>query len=174
MIQPYWRRIAGFHMEDSGQLGVVWLAHDLTASVIHCYDAALFNTEVMAVVTEGIAARGRRIPIAWRKKDKAMANKLLSAKLPVLPDPSEDSQAMAEVVSREIWQRLLTSQFKVEVSVGAWLKEYKKFYRDGEQIPQEGFPLMAATRHAIQMLPFARSESDVHRNQPNAPKVAIV
>lgn len=58
MIDPSWRRIAGFHAQDDGHIGVVWLAIDLYSDVAHLYDAAVFKREVMAVVAEGISARG--------------------------------------------------------------------------------------------------------------------
>jgi len=174
MIDSTWKRIAGVHTEEDGTVGVVWLAHDTMSSVVHCYDAALFKREVFAVIAEGIGARGRHYPLAWRKKDEAFCKKLQDAGINVLPEPCSDAQSVAEVISREIWQKLRTSQFRVERRVGEWLAEYRKFYRDGEAVPKEGFPLMAATRHAIEMLPYAKPERMPGSNRPNAPKLAIV
>jgi len=174
MIDPTWKRIAGFHLEDDGTLGAVWLAHDDISSIVHLYDAALFTREVPAVICTGIAARGRHLPMAWRKKDEAMSEKLDEAGVYMLPDPSADDPAMAEVISRDIWQRLRTGQFRVEKRVGEWLEEYRKFYRDGQAIPKAGFPLMAATRHAIEMLPYATAEYSGRKSMSNHPTMSIV
>lgn len=174
MIEPTWKRIAGFHLEEDGTLGAIWLAHDDVASVVHLYDAALFKREVPAVICEGIAARGRHFPMAWRKKDSAMAEKLDEAGVYTMPDPCADDPAMAEVISRDIWQRLRTGQFRVERRVGEWLDEYRKFYREGQAIPKAGFPLMAATRHAIEMLPYAQAEFGARQSSTNHPEMSIV
>ena len=174
MISASWRRIGAFHLEPDGTLGAVWLAHDTATSVVHCYDAALFSREVEAVIMTGLAARGRHYPMAWRKKDKAMADKLEEAGINILPDPSQDDPAMAEVISREIWQRLRTSQFRVDRSVGEWLEEYRTYFRDESKVPDKGFPLMAATRHAIEMLPYAEAEHNAVKTMKNHPELAIV
>ena len=174
MIDPTWKRIAGMHVEDDGTVGVVWLAHDWMSSVVHCYDAAIFRLEVKAVIAEGIGARGRHYPLAWRKKDEAFAKDLETSGITIIPEHCADNQAMAEVISREIWQKLRTSQFRVEKRVGDWLSEYRRFDRSDSKVPTSGYPLMAATRHAIEMLPYAKPERDPQRNKQNFPKLAIV
>lgn len=155
-------------------MGAVWLAHDHTANVVYCYDAAIFRPEVPAVITEAMAARGRFIPLAWRKKDKELADRFLEDGLNVLPEPSTDDQGIIEVISREIWQKMRTSQFRVDERVGEWLKEYKMFFKDGFNVPDKGFPLMSATRHAIDSLSWAEAEQSPHRNMVNYPKISIV
>ena len=174
MIDPLWRRMAGLHVDEDGTVGVVWLAHDRDADTVHVYDAAVFNLEVRAVIAEGIGARGRHYPLAWRKKDRAFADDLLDAGINVIPEPCEDSPAMAEVVSREIWQKLRTGQFRVERRVGDWLKEYQRYDRNESHVPTAGFPLMSATRHAIEMLPYAKAELIPGSKKPNYPKLALV
>ena len=172
MLEAWWKRIGGIHVEDDGTIGVVWVAHDQDAGVVHLYDAAIFRTEVKAVIAEGIAARGRHYPIAWRKKDQAFADDLMEDGINIIPEACADNQAMAEVMSREIWQKLRTGQFRVERRVGDWLKEYRRFDRSESKVPTAGFPLMAATRHAIEMLPYARAEQALKSSQPNYPKQA--
>lgn len=159
MIEPTWRRVAGVHLEDDGVVGAVWIAWDTITSVVHLYDAALFKTEVPVVIEDGISARGRYYPVAWAEKDKAFADALLDAGINMLPDGCKDDQAMAELQSRAIWQMLRGSRFRVDKRVGQWLREYKDFFRDEAQIPLKGFPLMAATRHAVEMLDYAVAES---------------
>ena len=174
MIHPTWKRISGLHVEDDGTVGAVWLAHDTTTSTVHCYDAAVFRTEVQAVIMEAIASRGRHFPMAWRKQDKPFADDLLKAGVNILPDHCDDNQAVAEVISREVWQRLRTGQFRVERRVGDWLSEYEAFDRDDSKIPLAGYPLMAATRHALEMLSYAKREREPGAKRRNFRKVAIV
>lgn len=173
MLDPTWRRVSGFHLEETGELGVVWLAHDTVTSIVHCYDAAIFRREVPVVIGEGIAGRGRWIPMAWRKQDQEFADKLLDAGINILPDPCADNQAMAEVLSREVWQRLRSSQFRVDSRVAEWKAEFQNFYRDKSNVPISGFPLMAATRHAVEMLAYARAERMPGSKKPNYPRVPI-
>lgn len=161
-------------MEQDGTVGVVWLALDPQTSVVHCYDVALFTREVEAVISTGIAARGRHYPMAWTNKDRGLADTLEEAGVNILPEPSPNDPAMAEIISRGIWQRLRASQFRVDRSVGEWLEEYKKYFRDENKVPEKGFPLMAATRHAIKMLDWAEAEYSPGRAKINYPKVAIV
>ncbi|GAG27389.1 unnamed protein product, partial [marine sediment metagenome] len=171
---PEWRRIGAFHLEDDGTVGAVWLAHDMQSSVVHCYDAAKFSREVAAVIAQGIGARGRHYPFAWRKQDKAFAEKLEEAGINILPDPSHDDPKMAEVISREIWQRLRSSQLRVDKRVGDWLEEYRQYFRDESNVPTKGFPLMSATRHAIEMLDYAEAERSYSQTKNFNPRISVV
>jgi hypothetical protein len=107
------RRIAGIHAQDDGIVAAVWLALDKETDVIEVYDACAFKREPLAVMAEGLVARGRWIPIAWHKDAKEFADKLLDRGCNMLPDPSEESDAMAEVHSREILERMQTGRFLV-------------------------------------------------------------
>ena len=174
MIDPTWRRIAGLHVQNNGEIGVVWLALDTVADVVHLYDCAIFRVEVMAVIKEGIAARGRWIRIAWHKEAKEFADDLRSSGFKMLIDPCADSQSAAEVMSREIWQRMRSSRFRVDQRVGEWLAESRSFYRDKTKIPLDGHPLMSATRHAIEMMRFAKSQSLRGASRKNYPNLQVV
>lgn len=179
-IEDHWSRIAGFHVQDDGDIGVVWIAHDTTANVTHLYESAILRSEPLAVIAECIANRGRWIPVAWHTKAKEFVEKLQNSDgegyrgINFLPEPCSDSQAIAEVISREIWQRMSGSQFRVDKRVGEWLEEYRGFYRDGSEIPMDGYPLMAATRHAIEMLHYAKQNALKESSKLNYPKVAIL
>lgn len=174
MIDPTWKRIAGLHVESEGNIGVVWIANDPLSDVAHLYDCAIFRREVLAVIGEGIGARGKWIPVSWNKKASDFSEKLLDRGCNMLPEPCTDSEAMIEVVSREIWQRMRTSRFRVDKTAAEWLDEYRTFYRDDSQVPTEGYPLMAATRHAIEMMPYARAQRIGGKKQLNHPNVVVL
>lgn len=169
-----WWRICGLHVEEDGTVGVVWLGHDRTTSVIHCYDCALLKSEPLAMISSCIGSRGRKIPLAWRKQDEPFAKKLELDGIDVLPDPCHDNQSWAEVITREIWQKLRTSQFVLEENFGELRNEYELFNWNDSQVPMQGFPLMAATRHAIEKLDWARGGSFGKSRTPCAPDLRPV
>lgn len=171
MIDDSWKRIGGIHVSDDGTTAAVWIAHDPAADVIHLYDTCVFKVEVLAVVAEGLNARGRKFFVAWNNKE--MADQLLSKGCNMSPDPVDDSDSMAEMISRDIWERMRTGRFKVERRLQDWQAEFKSFNRDGNKVPRDSHPLMAATRHAISQLAFARSNSSA-ASKINYPKVATI
>lgn len=159
------RRIAGVHAQEDGIIGAVWLAHDKETDVIELRDACAFRREPLAVMAEGLVARGRWIPIAWHKDAKEFADKLLDRGCNMLPEPSEESDAMAEVHSREILERMDTGRFLVVSRLKNWLDE-AKFVRSEGKVPIAGYPLMSATRHAYAQLEYAKRQT---KRNPNAP-----
>lgn len=173
-IPEHGKRIAGLHVEDNGTVGCVWLWLDYTTSVLTLNDCAKFDREVLAVIGQGISGRGKWIPLAFRKQDEPFAKDLRdNYGVNVLPDPCEDNQAMAEVLSRTIWQKLRTGQLRVEAVASEWQDENERFNRTDKKIPLEGYPLMAATRHAIEMLDFARPQSMPGSKRKNHPGVRV-
>jgi hypothetical protein len=173
LIAPEWKRIGGIHVQKDGIISVVWMAHDRSTDCIHLYDACVFKREVMAVIAEGLNARGRWIPIAWTQDAKEMADNLLDRGLKMLPEPASDTDASAEMTSRDIWERMRSGRFKVDKRLGEWLAEFKSFSRQDSKIPRDGAPLMSATRHAVASLDWAQRQS-APRTSGTYPQIAIV
>lgn len=160
------------HVEDNGNISIVWLALDTDADCIHLYDTAQFKREVLAVIAEGINARGRYIPVAW--SNKKMSDELLQRGCRMEVDESDDTDEIAEVITRDIWERMRTDRWKVDKRLGDWLGEFKTFNRQAERVPRDSHPLMAATRHAMSQIQFARSETTYRRQTKNYAEHAIV
>lgn len=173
MIDPQWKRIAGIHVQEDGDIGAVWLAHDKLDDSIKIYDACLFTREVPVVIAEGLNARGRWIPIAWRQKDKEVADKLLERGCKMLWEGYKDDDSMAQIISRDIWERMRTHRFTVDKRLKNWLEEAEAFDFDNNKIPTSTFPLMSATRHAMARLEYAKRQI-TKRKEVNYPKVAII
>jgi hypothetical protein len=167
------RRIAGIHAQADGIVGAVWLAHDKETDVIELYDACAFKREPLAVMAEGLVARGRWIPIAWHKDAKEFAGNLLNRGCSMLHDPSEVSDAMAEVHSREILERRDTGRFVVVNRLKNWLDE-ANFLRAEGKVPASGYPLMAATRHAYAQLEYAKRQGKKGQHSMNYADIAII
>ncbi len=176
MIHPSWKRICGVHFE-SGQLAAVWLARDHDSDFIHLYDAHTHERDVMAVQAESLKRRGKWIPIAWPRESKELVNLLKEHGCKMIPefDPPSNQEAIAETVSLEIYERMRTGRFKVGKHLEKWHDEFKRFYRQGSKVPKDGFPLMAATRHAMGQLQYARSEAshNAMKAKLDYPKQAI-
>ena len=174
MIDSQSKRICGIHVEEDGTLAAVWMAHDRLDDSVHLYDSCVFEREVMVVIAEGLIARGRWIPIAWHKKSKDYSAQLLKRGCRMLHEGSDDSDEMAEVISRDIWERMRTHRFKIDKRLMNWRDEFKSFDKQDSKIPQGNYPLMAATRHAMSQLKYARRQATNRRNQLNYPKMAII
>lgn len=168
MISNEWKRICGLHIAKDGTMAGVWLAHDTDTDTVHLWDAANFDNEVPVVIAEGLNARGRDAPVAWRKKKKTLANQLKERGCNMLHDPVDEE--VVDTVAREIRERIRTSRFKVDKRLKNWQEEYVKFQRDGDS---DEFPLMAATINAVAMLDRARGKPKRRRQQQRYPQMSI-
>jgi hypothetical protein len=167
------KRIAAFHVEEDGKIAAVWMGVDPMADLVTLYDCCLFNAEVLPVISEGMNARGRWIPIAWESKSKDMSDSLLNRGCNMLYDPVKETPELAEMLTREIWERMRTGRFKVEKRLGEWLKEFELFGKKDGKIPVSAFPLMAATRYAIASLKDAKRLKSPAK-QKLAPRISIL
>jgi hypothetical protein len=169
-----WRRIAGIHVEDEGRVAAVWLGLDKISDVVTMYDCCKFNAEVPAVIAEGLNARGRWIPIAWESKAEDFVKTMLNRGCNTLPESVKESPALAQMASREIQERMRTGRFKVDRRLAEWIQEFEVFGKDAGQIPTTGFPLMAATRHAMGQLAYARRLQTAKQKPAQAARFAII
>lgn len=164
------KRICGIEMQESGDIAAVWIAFNPETDLTQVYDCFKFQkNEVMAVVASALRARGLRIPVAWKNPEFAEALKKEGCLM--IPYPATETDEMADMVSREIFERMRTGRFKVDSRLGEWKEEMQMFSREDNKIPKNSFPLMAATRHAIAMLKFARGEGQ--KSKPAYPKLAV-
>lgn len=168
------KRLAAIHVEDEGRISCVWVMHDKLADCVTVYDACKFNSEVLAVISEGLNARGRWIPIAWETKSGDIAEKLTERGCTMLHEGFKETPQMAQMLSRELEERMRTGRFKVSQRLGEWKQEFKLFNESGGKIPLESFPLMAATRYAIACLDQGKRFRSIPRKNGNAPKVAMI
>ena len=177
MIHPSWKRICGVHAQENGQIAAVWLAKDHDSDVIHLYDCHTHDRDVIAVQAESLKRRGTWIPIAWPKEAGELVKLLKDHGCKMVPefDPPSNREDIAETVSLEIYERMRTGRFKVGKHLERWHDEFKRFYRHESKVPKDSFPLMAATRHAMGQLQYARSQSenDKMKQKLEYPKRAI-
>lgn len=172
MIPRGYKGIAGMHVSKTGEVAVVWLAHDTTVDDVTVKDAAIFKTEVPVVIAESINARGRWIPVAWNHEE--MSHSLLERGCRMLPERTSDSEEMAEMVSRDIWERMRTQRLHFDKRLRNWWEEAAVLEREKGKIPRDAYPLMAATRLAISELRYARRNEPFKARKKNFVRAAIV
>ena len=171
MIDPSLKRIAGMHVCEDGSIALVWIAYDKDGDHCQLYDSCVMKREVPAVIAESINARGRWIPVAWNNKE--MADQLLERGCKMIPEESDETDAIAEVTTRDIWERMRTKRFHVDKRLKDWAEEVQSATRDKNRIPRDSYPLVAATRYAIRRLSYAR-RLQPKRAALNKPRIAII
>lgn len=173
-MSDQWRRIAGVEIEEDGKVAAVWLGHDRLSDVVTLYDACKFNAEVLAVISEGMNARGRWIPIAWNVTSKDFSDKIMERGCNVLFEGLKETPQMAEMASRDIEERMRTGRFKVDRRLAEWLSEFELFSKQGGKIPVSGYPLMAATRYAIGQLDLAKKLQSPRKIKANERRISMI
>ncbi|MFZ0030072.1 MAG: hypothetical protein WAK72_28390 [Pseudolabrys sp.] len=78
----------------------------------------------------------------------------------------EDGSVSVEAGLMDMLDRMQTGRFKVFKELHDWWEEFRLYHRKDGKVVKEGDDLMAATRYALMMLRFARTEKqrrDFHR-----------
>lgn len=158
--------VVGFHAENHGEsFSVAWLGVEGSkpTSRVSLYDSFLFGPRVtFPSMAAELRRHGKWLPIAWKEADEEFVAALRELGCNVLPTGYEDSPEIARKTMLEIDERINTGSFVVEnpAAQTAWRNEAKGFSLKGGLVPQEGAPLMSATRHAYRHLMFARKPSE--------------
>ena len=79
---------------------------------------------------------------------------------------SKTAQRQVEAGLMDMLDRMQTGRFKVFKELNDWWEEFRLYHRKDGRVVKEGDDLMAATRYALMMLRFARTEKqrrDFHR-----------
>lgn len=162
--EPSWRHIVGVHVEKHGEFAAVWLGHETRKGTdrVTVYDSALYPLGThFAVIADDLKRRGAWKPIAWRVDDEEYVEALRDRGCAVLSFWGSDTAynetaAVCAANALQMDERLTTGGMAVWDVNTVWLREYESFGQRDGQIPQEGFPLMSATRHAFHYLERAR------------------
>jgi len=172
LIEPHHKRIVGMHVTKKGKIALVWLAINPDSRHVHIYDCCTFNPETHEAMREAVNTRGRFIPLAWSHEEFAKA--LESKGVRILPEKTSDSDEMAEVVSRDIWERIRAKRITADKNLKDWAEEAKSLQRLDGKIPRDSHPLMSATRIAMQEIKSARSNQRKLGKKKHQRRVAIV
>lgn len=171
MSDPMWKRIAGIHSMENGDLAVVWLGHDKLDDSVHIIDCCIFHNEVPIVIAEGLNSRGRWIPIAWPKSCADMSEILLKRGCRMLYDPVPETKTYLAAANKELLERIRTRRIKTNIKMASWNDEYEKFKDSSGDA--SAYPLISATRNALTQLDYAKRQAKT-TSKPNYPKVAMI
>lgn len=164
--EPTSRYVVGFHAENHGELfSVAWVGIEglKPTSRVVLYDSFVFGQRVtFPSIAAELRRHGKWLPIAWKDADEEFATALRELGCNVLPMGYDDTPEVARKTMMEIDERISTGSFVVENSAAqtAWRNEAKGFSLKDGLVPQDGAPLMSATRHAYRHLQFARKPHD--------------
>lgn len=164
--EPHWFHVAGIHIEPNGEVAVVWLGIDREGSnkqtgKITLYDSYVFPFGThLAVIADGLKQRGDWKPIAWREDDEVFVKGLKDRGCKMMYEGYKETPQDCEVAVRELDERLVNGSFLVLSTNIAWMHEFENFGPKDGVIPQEHFPLMSATRHALRYLKNARKQDE--------------
>jgi hypothetical protein len=162
--EPTWKHIVGVHVEKHSEFAAVWLGHEARKGTdrVTVYDSVLYPRGThFAVIADDVKRRGAWKPIAWRIDDEEYIEALHERGCTTLPfygseTAYDETPAVCAANALQIDERLHSGTFTVWDVNHQWLREYESFGQRDGQIPQEGFPLMSATRHAFHYLKRAR------------------
>jgi hypothetical protein len=153
--------VVGVHVENHGEVAAVWLGVDWEdskrkAGRVTLCDSVVFPRETpLPVIVDSIRGRGEWKPIAWRNEDEAFVD-LLKERGCVRLEGYDETQAMCEATTRELAERFAAETFKVVDTNEGWVKEFSNLVLKDGVVPLAGYPLLSATRHALQRLRYAR------------------
>jgi hypothetical protein len=163
--EPTWRHIVGVHVEKHAEFAAVWMGHELAkgTDLVTVYDSRLYPRGThFAVIADDLKRRGAWKPIAWHADDEEYIEALRERGCTVLTfygkeKVYDETPAVCAANALQIDERLTSGTFVVWDTNTQWLREYESFGQKDGQIPQEGYPLMSATRHAFHYLKRARN-----------------
>jgi hypothetical protein len=72
----------------------------------------------------------------------------------------EDKSVSVEAGLMAMLDRVQTGRFKVFKHLHDWLEEFRLYHRKDGRVVKEGDDLMSATRYALMMLRYARTETE--------------
>jgi len=88
----------------------------------------------------------------------------------------EDGSVSVEAGIMGMLDRMKTGRFKVFSHLLEWFEEFRLYHRKDGRVVKEGDDLLAATRYAVMMLRYARTETqyrDFHRPLDDWPMISV-
>lgn len=167
-IPPHWPRIAGLDFGWDHPTAAVWLAWDRDADIVHVTDAYRVREETPLVHAAALNARGKWIPVAWPQDglqhDKGsgapLAEQYRGHGVNMLFQHAQfpDGSTGFEAGLAEMLDRMKTGRLKVAAHLTEWWQEFRLYHRKAGRVVKEQDDLLGATRYALMMLRFAKTE----------------
>jgi phage terminase large subunit-like protein len=171
----HWPRIGGMDFGWDHPFAAVELAWDRDTDTV--YVSRSYRVRVATPITHAAALRpwGKALPWAWPRDGSretlegagiALAKQYEGQGLDMLWEHAqfEDGSVSVEAGIADMLIRMESGRFKVFKHLNDWFEEFRLYHRKDGRVRKEGDDLMAATRYAVMMLRYART------NMPPKPR----
>ena len=173
-IPPHWPRIVGIDFGVDHPAAIVWMAWDRDTDTLYVYDCWRERGRTPAEQALVYRPRGAWIPAAWPhdglQRDKGsgvqLAKQYAAAGVSMLPERAtfEDGSNGLEAGVGEMLQRMQSRRLRVFSHLNDWFEEFRMYHRkDGIIVPLMD-DLLSATRYAMMMRRFAKTQSEAQGN----------
>lgn len=169
-IPPHWPRIVGLDFGIDHPTAVVWLAWDRDNDVLYVTDCYRVKDQSIVIHAAGIKARGEWVPVAWPhdglQRDKGSGEQLAAQYktqgLNMLKDRAmfEDGSNGVEAGVAEMLARMQTHRLRVFAHLEDWFEEFRLYHRKDGMIVKMTDDLLSATRYAMMMRRFAKTQAE--------------
>lgn len=169
-IPGHWPRIVGLDFGIDHPTAAVWLAWDRDSDTVYVTDAYRVRDASIAIHAAAIRARGDWIPVAWPhdglQRDKGSGEQLMAQYrnhgLNMLSSRAtfEDGTSGVEAGISEMLTRMQTMRLRVFAHLADWFEEFRLYHRKDGLVVKDGDDLMSATRYALMMRRFAKTQED--------------
>src|SRR5262245_95637 len=179
----HWPRIGGLDFGWTHPMAAVELVWDRDSDVVY-----VNRTHRMSEATPVLHAAALRpwgdLLWAWPRDGRretlegagiALAKQYREQGLDMLHEHAqfEDGSVSVEAGIMDMLDRMQTGRFKVFKHLNDWFEEFRLYHRKDGRVVKEGDDLMSATRYAVTMLRYARTETqwrnfhrDLSRDMP--------
>lgn len=170
-LPDHWARICGMDIGWDHPTAAVWMAWDRDNDTVWIYDCYRVSQEGVAVHASAIRSRGDWIPVAWphdalqhdKMSGEQIAQGYRKEKVAMLPMRAQflDGSYGVEAGIQIMLQRMQTQKIRVAGHLNDWWEEFRMYHRDEGKIVKENDDLMSATRYALMMLRFAKTQTEI-------------
>jgi len=170
-IPGHWPRIAAIDFGVDHPTAVVWLAWDRDTDTIYITDCYRRSEPGIAGHAMAVRARGDWVPMAWPhdglQRDKGGSGEQLAVQykqqgLNMLKDRAtfEDGTNGVEAGLSDMLNRMQTMRLRVFSHLEDWFEEFRLYHRKDGMVVKINDDLMSATRYAIMMRRFAKTQEE--------------
>ena len=177
-IPAHWPRIVGIDFGIDHPTAAVWMAWDRDSDTLYVTDTYRVKDTGIVQHASAIRARGEWIPVAWPhdglQRDKGSGQQLAvqykQMGLAMLKDRAtfEDGSNGLEAGAAQMLERMQTRRLRVFSHLSEWFDEFRLYHRKDGLIVAKVDDLMAATRYAMMMRRFAKTQAETGTQRFNA------
>lgn len=169
-IPKHWPKIIGLDFGWDHPTAAVWLAWDRDTDTVYVYDVYIKRKSSVPENAMVIRAKGDWFPVAWphdglqhdKGSGETLAAQYKTAGLNMLKDRAtfDDGGSGVEAGVAEMLDRMQTGRFKVFSHLTHWFDEFRQYHRKDGKLVKEFDDAISATRYALMMKRFAKTQDE--------------